>query len=50
MFELSSFGTKFTVVHVIVSLTVYLTGALILEKMLTEQSKSDIMEKAEKYA
>ncbi len=50
MFELTNFGSKFTLIHVVTSLVIYLIGAVILEKVLTKQSIVEIQEKAEKYA
>ncbi len=50
MFELANFGYKFTVLHVITSLFVYLIGAVVLEKVLSKESVKDIQERAEKYA
>lgn len=50
MFELANFGAKFTFIHVITSLVIYLIGAVILEKVLNEESIKEIQEKAEKYA
>ena len=50
MFELANFGSKFTLIHVITSLLIYLIGAIILEKTLTKEAVKEIEEKAEKYA
>lgn len=50
MFELANFGSKFTVIHVISSLLVYIVGAIVLEKVLTDESIKEIQEKAQKYA
>lgn len=50
MFELANFGSKFTLIHVVTSLAVYLIGAVVLEKTLTQTSLEEIQEKAEKYA
>ena len=50
MFELANFGTKFTVIHVITSLTVYLLGAVVIEKFLNKEDLEVIEEKAKKYA
>lgn len=50
MFELANFGSKFTLIHVITSLVVYLIGAVVLEKVLSKESIKEIQEKAEKYA
>lgn len=50
MFELSSFGAQFTLIHVVSSLTIYLTGAVVMEKLLTDDSKKEIIENAEKFA
>lgn len=50
MFELANFGTKFTVIHVITSLTVYLIGAIVIEKFLSKEDLEVIEEKAQKYA
>lgn len=50
MFELANFGMKFTIIHVVTSLVIYLIGAFILEKLLTPISKMEIQEKAKKYA
>lgn len=50
MFELANFGAKFTVIHVITSLTVYLLGAVVIEKFLNKEDLEVIEEKAKKYA
>lgn len=50
MFELANFGAKFTVIHVITSLVVYLFGAIVIEKLLSKEDLEAIEEKAQKYA
>lgn len=50
MFELANFGAKFTSLHVVSSMSIYLVGAILLEKVLTKEDQSDIMDKAEQYA
>lgn len=50
MFELANFGAKFTLIHVVSSLSIYLVAALIMDKLLVGDSKKDIEERAEKYA
>jgi len=50
MFEWVSFGTEFTFIHVISSLTVYISGSLILEKLMTFEMKEDVMNRAEKLS
>lgn len=50
MFELANFGSKFTFIHVVTSLVVYLIGAIVLEKVLSTEAKEEIQEKAKKFA
>lgn len=42
MFEYASFGGKFTVIHIISNLTVFLIGAFALERSLSPSHKEDI--------
>lgn len=42
MFEISSFGATFTAIHIISNLTIFLIGAIALEKSLTHESKSSL--------
>jgi len=47
MFEWASFGPTFTMVHVVSSLTVYIAGSFLLEKLLSDETKSMILERVE---
>lgn len=42
MFEYTSFGGKFTVIHIVSNLTVFLIGAYALEKSLSPAKKEEI--------
>ncbi|GAU77892.1 permease [Fusibacter sp. 3D3] len=46
MFEYTSFGGLFTVLHITTNLTVFLIGALLIEKMLTAESKEAVYQSA----
>jgi uncharacterized membrane protein YraQ (UPF0718 family) len=50
MFELANFGYKFTSIHVISSMTIYYIGAIVLEKLLSDQAKEEIEKKVNYYA
>lgn len=47
LFEIASFGFQFTIYHVISSLSVYLIGSLLIEKLLSKETKDLIYTKAE---
>ncbi|MBF4694171.1 permease [Fusibacter ferrireducens] len=46
MFEYTSFGGLFTFLHITTNLTVFLIGALLIEKMLTAESKEAVYQSA----
>lgn len=50
MFEWANLGGKFTSIHVLTSLMVYVVGGLIIEKALTPDNREDILMRAEKVA
>lgn len=43
LFEMTSLGVKFTVIHVVTMLTMYLIGAFYIEKLLKEEDKKAII-------
>jgi len=47
MFEWASFGATFTLVHVTVSIVIYVIGSFVLETMLSTETKAMIRERAE---
>ncbi len=48
MYELASFGTKFTFLHVLSSLVVFGIGSLLMEKFMSKENVRSIIERAEK--
>lgn len=46
MFEIASFGSRFTLVHVTSNLTIFLIGAILLEKSLNAESKEHLYKSA----
>ncbi len=50
MFEWVNLGGVFTSIHVLTSLTVYVIGGFIMEKLLTPDNQDDILQRAEKVA
>lgn len=47
MFEWVNLGGRFTVVHVLTSLTVYVIGGFVIESLLSSANHKEIMQKAE---
>ncbi|OJV65826.1 MAG: permease [Clostridiales bacterium 38-18] len=50
MFEYTSFGGKFTFIHILSNLTVFLIGAIVLEKVLSKDEKEHIYQIATELA
>lgn len=50
MFEYTSFGGKFTIIHILSNLTVFLIGALVLEKALNPTEKERVYQIATELA
>lgn len=50
MFEWANLGGIFTTIHVLTSLSVYLVGGFIIEKLLTSVNQEDILQRAERVA
>lgn len=46
LFEMSSLGVKFTLIHLISMLSLFLMGSFIIEKGLTHEDKEDLIERA----
>lgn len=47
LYEYSSFGGKFTLYHIITSVTVYLLGSILIEKLLSKKVIDDIYLKSQ---
>lgn len=47
MYEWTSFGAKFTLIHVASSLTVYIIGSFLMERLLSSDTKEMMEERAE---
>lgn len=50
MFEYTSFGGKFTIIHILSNLTVFLVGAILLEKTLSKDEKEHVYQIATELA
>lgn len=40
--ETGSMGSKFTMIHIITMLTIYLTGSFVIDKLLTDSDKKEV--------
>jgi uncharacterized membrane protein YraQ (UPF0718 family) len=47
MYEWASLGGRFTIIHILSSLTVYVTGSLLMERLLCNKTKTEIYAKIE---
>lgn len=46
LFEITSLGAKFTAIHIITMILIYLVGAYVMEKILVEKDHKAILKKA----
>lgn len=50
MFEYTSFGALFTILHITTNLTVFLIGAILIEKILSSESKEAVYQSASEFS
>lgn len=46
IFEASSMGLKFTIIHILIMVLTYLIGAFLIEKLLSHEDKKELIENA----
>lgn len=46
IFEASSMGLKFTIIHILIMILTYLIGAFLIEKLLSNEDKKELIESA----
>ena len=46
IFEASSMGLKFTIIHILIMVLTYLIGAFLIEKLLSNEDKKELIENA----